>query len=455
MPSPHDLIVEGETLGISVDVQNALANAWNTGLEQFGIDILAVEATCVDDIWRQAGTLDRIVRLTKELRFVTRSGEIVVLPAGWVGILDIKTGELRIDPSGFLEHWHGYAVQVASYAQSVPYDPDSDTRGEWGFDIDQKWAIIGHVDVLRAIETGEAVFQLILVDLEAGRYAGDLCVKAREWERRGDIFSIPTPELAVSVTVSPTGNPPQDVEHLAPVGDTPAPPVSAVVEEPAAAGEVEEDASPAARIADLKRRFNLLNDQAARIADLKRRFNLLNDQDRAKIKALRLHGHQVDELEQALNDIDCFQQAAIPGPAAAVPLPAPPARPLHPDEGNNDVYPDLITELKANYKALPGSGKLWVDVLVAQGNTANVPWNTGGRPSQRRYWLGQAIVALAAVWNWENETVELDTLIRGWLEQAAGPGIGIALPLGGAIGQLNAGEAAVFGDLVGTYLTLS
>jgi hypothetical protein len=128
---PIERITRGEQLGLSDDVQYALVAAWAKMLGEFGIEILATEATCVDDRWRQAGTLDRICRLTRPLFFVTATAETVTLPAGWVGILDIKTGKLRLDDSGFVSYWHGYAVQLASYAQSVPYDPDTDTRSTW------------------------------------------------------------------------------------------------------------------------------------------------------------------------------------------------------------------------------------------------------------------------------------------------------------------------------------
>lgn len=193
-------MVRGEELGVPFEVQCALIDAWQQMLEQFGIEILATEATCVDDLWRQAGTLDRVCRLTRDLRFVTVTGEYVTLPAGWVGILDIKTGRLRLDRAGFVAYWHGYAVQLASYAQSQPYDPDSDTRGVWPWPIDQQWAIIAHLDVLAALD-GEAVCRLVLVDLEAGRNAGNLCVAARAWERRTDVFSLPIEDLAVRVPV--------------------------------------------------------------------------------------------------------------------------------------------------------------------------------------------------------------------------------------------------------------
>ena len=153
----------GEDLGLPVEVQAALIAAWTAMLEKYDLEVLAVEASCVDDIWRQAGTLDRIARLRRDLVFILPTGEKVTIPAFTVLILDIKTGKLRLDRSGFVSYWHGYSVQLASYAQSLPYDPDTDTRGEWEWPIAQDYAIIAHLDVLAALE-GEAVCRLVLVD---------------------------------------------------------------------------------------------------------------------------------------------------------------------------------------------------------------------------------------------------------------------------------------------------
>lgn len=196
----------GEDLGIPRVAQQALVEAWEAMLAAEGIEILAVETPVVDDAWRQAGTLDRIARLTRDRTFVVAGGELVTLRAGWVGVLDVKTGKLRFDRSGHPDYWHGYAVQIASYAQSVPYDPDTDTRGAWDWEIDQRYGIIAHLDVAAAIE-GTAKCRLVLVDLEAGRRAGELCVAARDWEKRRDVFSLVndnTPIYEIAVT-SPAG----------------------------------------------------------------------------------------------------------------------------------------------------------------------------------------------------------------------------------------------------------
>lgn len=197
---PIARMAAGESLGVPRHVQRALLDAWASMLTVLDIEILATEATCVDDAWRQAGTLDRIGRLRRALRFVLPGGEVVILPAGLIVVLDIKTGRLRLDDKGFVSYWRAYAVQCASYAQSRPYDPDTDTRGEWPWEVDQRWAIIAHLDILAALD-GEAVCRLFLVDLEAGREAGALCVAARGWEKRTDVFSVPCDDLSVRVPV--------------------------------------------------------------------------------------------------------------------------------------------------------------------------------------------------------------------------------------------------------------
>lgn len=182
-------IEAGEELGMPPDVQHALVEAWRTMLERDGLEILAVESAVVHDGYRMAGTLDRVARLTKPLKFALHGGEVVELPAGLVPILDIKSGKRRRRDNGTALYWQGYAVQVAVYAGGVPYDTDAEERGVWPWEIDQKWALIAHLDVLGALD-GKPTCDLILVDLEAGRRAADLCVAAKAWATEATVFSV-------------------------------------------------------------------------------------------------------------------------------------------------------------------------------------------------------------------------------------------------------------------------
>lgn len=191
----------GEAMGIPAEVQEAMLAAWRTMLERYGIVVLAVETPVVNDIYRQAGTLDRIAVLTRDLTFVV-DGELITIPEGTVIVLDIKTGKMTLDGNAVC-YWHSYAIQVCTYAGAVPYDVATETRGEWEWHIDQRWALIAHLPVLEALE-GTATCRLVLVDLEAGRNAASLCVQAAAWERRKDVFGMLHDQGPIEIAIGPS-----------------------------------------------------------------------------------------------------------------------------------------------------------------------------------------------------------------------------------------------------------
>jgi hypothetical protein len=201
----------GEILGLDLEVQTSLVDAWRDMLDREGLEILAVEASCVDDTWRLAGTLDRIARTTKSLRFALVTGEVVVIPSCTVLIVDIKSGKRTTRTDGSVQYWQGYAVQIASYAQSVPYDVADETRGAWPWEISQEHALIAHLDVLGALE-GAPSCTLIYCDVAAGReHGGATVVAARDWGSRRDVFSVAqldddtaSSSPAASVTAGPS-----------------------------------------------------------------------------------------------------------------------------------------------------------------------------------------------------------------------------------------------------------
>lgn len=179
-----DIIPDGEHVGLDTSTQDAVVAAWRDLLAANGLSVLAIEASCVDDLWHLAGTLDRIVRTTRELRFRYATGEIVTIPAGTVLVLDIKFGKTR----------KAHPIQIASYAQSVPYDTEAETRGVWPWPIDQDHALIAHGDF-----GGDGVppsISLVHVDLRAGREHGGACVvQAKAWAARDDVWSIAQVEV--------------------------------------------------------------------------------------------------------------------------------------------------------------------------------------------------------------------------------------------------------------------
>lgn len=522
-------ITRGEDLGLPEPVQYALVAAWAKMLGQLDVEMLAVEARCVDDIWRQAGTLDRICRLKRDTRFPTTAGTYVTLPAGWVGILDIKTGKLRLDDAGFVSYWHGYAVQLASYAQSVPYDPDTDTRGEWPWPIDQRFAIIAHLDILAAL-AGEAKCRLVLVDLEAGRHAGALCVAAREWEKRTDVFSIPTDDLCVSVpvesssagsdhregserqgpAVEDTGNhgpaeEPTPCAHewkqvgrcahcdrcglrfqgKAPTTPETAAAIAAVLDaahhkiaehgsgQPPAADAQPDPASADAgsTIAAPVDRRTAVEQHAAGEAtppvspaamsddEIRAEYRALSGADKERVARMRdehiateaRHGRLVskrDATALALGWIRPFDHQ-IPAPEPAMP-PAPVRPPTRPDEGGAVDEADLAP-IRAAFKALDEQRQAWVDALVHQGRDAGVPWNMGGDTTAirtvRRFELARAVLRLAAT---EQPLEDLGDELRGLAYSATDRGefAQESIPLGAALGSLDAAEAARFARFV-------
>lgn len=182
----------GEDMGLPAAVQEAMLEAWRLMLIAYGLRVLCVERRVVHDAWRQAGTLDAVCLLERDITFVLPDGEVVVLEEGTVIVLDLKTGKL-FDAQGKSKldagYWHSYAPQVAAYAGSVPYDCDTDTRAEWEWDIDQRWAVIAHLPVDEAL-AGKATCRLILVDLEAGRQVVEQVVMpAKAWQARRDVFA--------------------------------------------------------------------------------------------------------------------------------------------------------------------------------------------------------------------------------------------------------------------------
>jgi hypothetical protein len=117
-----------------------------------GIEWAAVEAFRVYDPWRLAGTADRIGFFR---------GQLV--------IADIKTGSISY-PTKF-------ALQLAIYAHSVPYDTSTDTRGAAETGLDLTRALIIH------LAAGQGRCTLHWIDIEKG---WELCHLAKQvWDARG------------------------------------------------------------------------------------------------------------------------------------------------------------------------------------------------------------------------------------------------------------------------------
>jgi hypothetical protein len=326
----------GEVLGLDASVQQALVDAWRAMLEREGLEILAVEASCVDDTWRLAGTLDRIARTTKELRFALVTGEVVTIPADTVLVLDVKSGKHRTRPDGSVMYWAAYAIQIASYAQSVPYDTAAETRGVWPWQISQQHALIAHLDVLGAIE-GNPSCNLVYVDLVAGREHGGACVvQAKEWEARRDVFSVgqlPSDEIVTTAS------------DLAGASNTPEPSSPPA---PADPGEME-------------RQVETVEVVAASTVD-----EIVSTEAVPAAAPVLTPNQQLDQLRQGA-----------------------------PDEGG-PADPAAVAVLESHYKALGPAGSTWLRNLVSEAQRGHVPIHLKDNHTVRRFELVRGLVRLAA-----------------------------------------------------------
>ncbi len=120
------LLTAGESLGIPRALQFTIIEQWVAFRTRMGLTAVAVEQTVVNDRWRLAGTLDRLDVADRDI--LTAYG---VLEAGVPFVGDIKTGSLKPDKYGQPNYWVEYPVQIAAYVDAVPYDTETDERGEW------------------------------------------------------------------------------------------------------------------------------------------------------------------------------------------------------------------------------------------------------------------------------------------------------------------------------------
>lgn len=118
------------------------------------IEWLDIECFRVHDEWQVAGTADRIGRDTR---------------TGRISIYDLKTGSVDFP--------HKMAMQLAMYADMIPYDIATDTRGVNPDGLDVNDGVIIH------LPAGQGRCDLYSIDLRSARGA---CALARKvWAWRG------------------------------------------------------------------------------------------------------------------------------------------------------------------------------------------------------------------------------------------------------------------------------
>lgn len=331
---PYDDL-DGTHLDLTEDHQAAIAFVWYEMLTVNGLEVLAIESSVVDDEWHIAGTLDRIVRATRDLRFVMAGGEIRIIPAGTVFVLDLKTGSLR----------QTHAIQVAGYAKSLPYDTEIETRSEWPWPISQEHAVIASLS-MRAVLDGEPHCDLIYVDLVKARQEGGAVVAAaKAWAKLDTLYS--TSQLG----------------H----------------EEPAVESEGagdRKDPGGASGIASSPSDSTLL-EQVAKIAR--------SEGKAAAAKALKgicpvcckLHCTGCPTPDEP--ELSPYLQQAV-------------LRSTTPEDG--DLVADEFAEMQVTYSKLSVDARKWIAELTTESIQADVSFHAAHSRSQRRYHIIRSLVAL-------------------------------------------------------------
>ena len=143
-------IDRGQPLGVVPSEYKADIEAYRRATEN--IEFLGIETFRVHDLWKVAGTADRIGMFN-----------------GRPMIMDIKTGSI--------DYPHKMAMQLAIYSRSVPYDIATDTRGEDAQRVDPTRGIIIH------LPAGQGRCDLYEIDIAKGWGA---CLIAKQvWDWRG------------------------------------------------------------------------------------------------------------------------------------------------------------------------------------------------------------------------------------------------------------------------------
>lgn len=161
-------------------------------------EVLATETFVACDQLQTAGTFDRVVRLLVDLEFQHHTLGRVVIPAGTILVVDLKTGKLES-----AKYWGPtYGVQQVVYACGDPYTPAGRITWEQllgeGVVPSTRWALLLHVPADSPQDTG-----LVIVDLDAAAAMADLCLDIREARKSKILMSEAFP-VKESIEAPPT-----------------------------------------------------------------------------------------------------------------------------------------------------------------------------------------------------------------------------------------------------------
>jgi hypothetical protein len=163
------LVTAGEALGLSQALQQAIVESWIAFRRSLGVRSIACELPVVNDGCRVAGTLDLLDVFDHDLELALDVGTYHIR-AGQPIIGDVKTGDPR----------DKYAVQIAAYADGVPFDTETEQRGEWE-PPHPNVGLVYHMPMKAVLDGAPVTWQAIPVDLTVGRDGARICCEARDW----------------------------------------------------------------------------------------------------------------------------------------------------------------------------------------------------------------------------------------------------------------------------------
>lgn len=146
--------------------------AYTALMEQYGLEVVEIEKVVLCGTYDIAGTLDRVVRFTKDVTVDLVGGGTYTFPKGTLAVLDLKTGK---DLSyGWLE----ISIQLAVYAQAENiWDKETLTWSPMYPEIDKNVALVVHLPATAPGETVKAT--MYAIDIETGWSYADLCAQVR------------------------------------------------------------------------------------------------------------------------------------------------------------------------------------------------------------------------------------------------------------------------------------
>lgn len=151
--------------------------AYTALMEQYGLEVVEIEKVVLCQTYDIAGTLDRIVRFTRDIDVELVGGGTYTFKKGSLTVVDLKTG--RDLSYGWLE----ISIQLAVYAQAENiWDKESLTWSPMYPEIDKNVALVVHLPATAPGETVKAT--MYAVDVETGWAFADLCKQVRDARKK-------------------------------------------------------------------------------------------------------------------------------------------------------------------------------------------------------------------------------------------------------------------------------